>query len=378
MLDPAALLSGQLPTPGDEAAIVALALLTGERHRLARDQFAVLRSIPAGQWVAVSDRDVQTVYELIELGLVVVDGEEPPEASLRDRGEKLAASEWNLYAALYHFMTRWGGVELSDAEGEAFDLRESSRAAAREHLRRHGPPPSEFAPERGTPALKLPGADRGGELYRTLLARRTTRAYDPDAPMTLAQFDTVLRYVFGCHGYGANAAGVTVIKRTSPSGGALHPVDAYPIVSNVAGIDPGIYQYDSREHALRLLTELDTDVARQRATALMCGQRYFGSAHVSFVLAARFERAHWKYRRHQKAYAGILMDAAHLSQTLYLVAAELGLGAFVTIAVNARDADRELGLDGIGEGVIAVAGCGPRHPDGSPLEPEFAPGPPPR
>ena len=79
----------------------------------------------------------------------------------------------------------------------------------------------------------------------------------------------------------------------------------------------------------------------------MCGQSYFGTAAVSFVLTARFYRNHWKYRRHQKAYAGILMDAAHLSQTLYLVSDDLGLGAYVTIAINARDIEARLGLDGV-------------------------------
>ena len=82
----------------------------------------------------------------------------------------------------------------------------------------------------------------------------------------------------------------------------------------------------------------------------MSGQDYFGAAHVSFVLAARFYRNHWKYRRHPRAYAGILMDAAHLSQTLYLVAAELGLGAYMTIAINGRDIEERLGLDGVEAG----------------------------
>ena len=105
----------------------------------------------------------------------------------------------------------------------------------------------------------------------------------------------------------------------------------------------------------------------------MCGQSYFGDAHVSFVLAARFARTQWKYRRHEKAYAGVLMDAAHLSQTLYLVAERLGLGAFVTLAVNGRDAEARLGLDGCSEGVVAMAGCGPRAQAGSPLDPRFVP-----
>src|SRR5205085_9770337 len=93
----------------------------------------------------------------------------------------------------------------------------------------------------------------------------------------------------------------------------------------------------------------------------------------TFILTARFYRNHWKYRRHQKAYAGLLMDAAHLSQTLYLVSTELNLGAFVTIAINARDIEERLGIDGVTEGVIAMTGCGRRMPGESPLELRFSP-----
>jgi SagB-type dehydrogenase family enzyme len=105
----------------------------------------------------------------------------------------------------------------------------------------------------------------------------------------------------------------------------------------------------------------------------MSGQTYFGSAHVLVFMAARFERNHWKYHAHDKAYPAILMDAAHLSQTLYLVAAELGLGAFVTAAVNTVDVDERLGLDGYREGSLAICGFGPPAAEPSPFDPAFVP-----
>ena len=66
------------------------------------------------------------------------------------------------------------------------------------------------------------------------------------------------------------------------------------------------------------------------------------------------------------------MDAAHLSQTLYLVAGDLGLGAFVTAAINGLAIEERLGLDGVTEGAVAVAGCGRERRERSPLEPTFA------
>lgn len=361
LLDVAALFAGGDAVRSGDPQLLALAVLTGERHRLTRADLDLLLSVPAERWIAADARH----DALARKGLLISD--DPELADLRERDEALSANEWNLYAALFHHMTRWSGVDIRGGL-EELELGAESRAAAREFVKRHGPPPGPFhAPHDGT-VLDLPDGARTGQLFQTLAARRTTRAFDLGAAMTLEDLSTVLHYVFGCHGYATTVADVVSIKRTSPSGGGLHPVEAYPIVRDVRGIAPGIYHYDPRGHSLTLVAELERGEARRTATAFMCGQSYFGAAHVSFVLTARFYRSHWKYRRHQKAYPGILMDAAHLSQTLYLVSAELGLGAFVTLAVNARDIEARLGIDGVGEGVVAMIGCGRRAPGESPLE----------
>lgn len=372
-LDVAAVLSGEVPQPEPEAKTLALVLLTGERHALGPSDLETLRHVPSSLWIDDDRLDPDIVRSLVDRGLLL---SEAGDDRLRRRDESLAANEWNLYAALYHFMTQWTGVDVGAQEAE--QLRAQAREAAQAFVAEHGPPPDAFAdsPTEGD-KLQLPATRPDGELYRTLLARRTTRAFDPDVAMTIDELGTVLHYVFGCHGYGTTVADVVSIKRTSPSGGGLHPIEAYPIVSNVAGVEPGIYRYSVRDHSIVRLSALHPDEARRMATAFMCGQNYFGAAHVSFVLTARFYRNHWKYRQHQKAYAGILMDAAHLSQTLYLVSTELGLGAFVTLAVNGLDIEKRLGLDGVSEGVIAMTGCGPPAPGVSPLELQFTPGAPP-
>lgn len=377
-LDVAALLRAELPEPAASARVIALAALTGEHHVLDAAELDVLRSIPADTWSAPDARDRRAVESLTDKALLISDADDPTLAALRERDEALSANEWNLYAALYHYMTQWASLDIRDTGEDESQLATRSVAAAQEFGFAHGPAPPPFAALGRGDALRLPGKMRDGELYRTLTARRTTRVFDSDTPMTLEQLDTVLLYVFGCHGYAHTAAGVDCIKRTSPSGGGLHPIEAYPIVSNVDGVDAGIYHYNVGEHSLELLEGLEADEARELATTFMCGQSYFGTAAVCFVLTARFYRNHWKYRRHQKAYAGILMDAAHLSQTLYLVSGDLGLGAYVTIAINSRDIEARLGLDGVREGVIAITGCGPRGQGQSALELSFSPWSPPR
>jgi putative peptide maturation dehydrogenase len=354
----------------DGARPLALSLLTGERYVLERAQLDLVMSVPADSWT-----DAEAKHEpLVELGLLVSDDDDARHRELRERDEALSSNEWNPYAAVYHQMTRWSGVDV--LRGAEPELGVEAKAVAQAYVARHGPPPGPFRDPWPAPSIPLPAGGRSGALYRTLAARRTTRAFDSRRPLTLEELSSLLHYVFGCHGHATTIANVVCIKRTSPSGGGLHPIDAYPIVSDVTGLAPGIYHYDVRRHAMALLAELDVEEARRTATSFMCGQSYFGAAPVCFVLAARFYRNHWKYRRHQKAYAGILMDAAHLSQTLHLISAEMGLGAFITLAINTRDIEARLGLDGVSEGVVAMTGCGRPAAGRSPLELAFAPGTP--
>ena len=67
------------------------------------------------------------------------------------------------------------------------------------------------------------------------------------------------------------------------------------------------------------------------------------------------------------------MDAAHLSQTFYLVCADLGLGAFVTAAINGANIEERLGLDGFTEGALAICGCGIPAEHQSAADPKFLP-----
>lgn len=373
VLDVESLLQGIPLTASDEARIVAMAVLTGERHPIDRRDWEVLMSIPTDRWVDDGGFDTEILRTLLDNGLILSDSSDSRYRELRERDEKLTATAWHPYATLYHYLTQWSGVDIRDGDGDDAELAAETATGVRDLVAEHGLPPTELPHVSSDHTVALPGRLRPEPFYRTLTERRTTRAFDLEQPMSLDDLDTVLRYVFGVHGFASRVEGVVCIKRTSASGGGLHPITAYPIIANVEGIAPGVYHYNAGDHSLALVSSLTTLEAHELATGFMSGQSYFGSAHVSFVLAARFYRNHWKYRRHPRAYAGILMDAAHLSQTLYLVAAELGLGAYVTIAINGRDIEARLGLDGVEAGPIAVCGCGPRAAHSSPLEPRFTP-----
>jgi putative peptide maturation dehydrogenase len=350
---------------------VAVSALTGLEVPLAEGELELLLATPTDRWVREADvGDPRTVRKLAAKGLLLSDEPGEPFAELRRRYERLGSPPWNLYAALHRGLTAWRDVEVTvSAEAKPEELADEFARGSPAFIERFGPPPPAFHRAGNAPGAPLPPGDRSGALYDRLLARRTTRGFDRAAALGKAELATVLRYVWGCHGVARLGDEVTILKKTSPSGGSLHPIEVYPLVRSVEGIEPGLYHYDVERHALEPLELLTEEGAEALARSFLGGQWYFSSAQVVFVLTARFERNFWKYRDHDKAYAAVLMDAGHLSQTLYLVCAELGLGAFVAGAINDATIDERLRLPAFAEGAIAICGCGRPAPSG--LEPRF-------
>ena len=372
-LDVDQLLRGVLE-PVTVQQICALSILRGEAIPLSADEFQLVTSTPSDDWVESVDEE--TTRRLALQGVLLSDETDPELEALRARHESLETATWNLEAALYYFLSKWHGIDLRRLAGqdETSELLPPTDEAVQAFVDRVGLPPVAFhSVARPSAVHELPLVERDGDLYDVLLRRETTRSFDRGASLTLQELAVVLRYVFGYHGYMPLLGQVTTLKRTSPSAGGFHPIEAYPLITAVDELEPGLYHYNGAEHSLELLAPLTVDEARSAATTFVCGQTYFGDAQVMLVLAARFDRAFWKYRNHRKALTALLMDAAHLSQTLYLVATELGLGAFVTAAINNTDIEERFGIDGYREGVLAVCGFGRPAAERSPFDPEFLP-----
>jgi putative peptide maturation dehydrogenase len=164
------------------------------------------------------------------------------------------------------------------------------------------------------------------------------------------------------------APGAVAVKKTSPAGGGLHAVEAYLLVQRAEGLTPGFYHYLSLEHALEPMRALTTEEAASYAHRFVAGQNWFANVPVMVIMTARFDRLFWKYRRHTKAWRVVHLDVGHLSQTMYLSAADLGLGAFVTAAINDRLVEQALELTPMREGAIAIVGFGPRAETKTTLE----------
>lgn len=372
-LDIEALLRGEARlSPRQE--LYAISLFDGEEHPMTVAEMNVLAGIPSDRWVPVS-RDAAAwedrtdlLRDFTQAGIVLCDAPGEPFETFRRREEGLSSADWNVYAALYHAMKKWRDVDVDATRPRVASLRQM----ADRFENQHGDLPAHFHSVPGNLGTHLlPASHKRGDLYRTLLARKTTRGFDRDAPLDLDSLTTILYYVFGCQGYTGAAGGMWLLKKTSPSGGSLHPIEVYPLIRNVEGIEPGLYHYSVERHALETLTVHTEEEAAASARLFAAGQAYAGDAQALLVVTARFPRSFWKYRTHEKAYSVILLDAGHLSQTFYLVCADLNLGAFVTAAVNDVNIEDALGLDGFSEGALAVMGVGQPARENSRQDPVF-------
>ena len=369
VVDAGAFLRGELKVT-TESHIEALSILTGEKHRISSVQLNLISRFSARSWSAASRVDGDPALaetpleEIARRGWLLSDADDPHLKALRRRDELLRSQQWHPLAALYHFMTRERNLSPVDLEA----LAKTARADAEALVKKHGPPPEPFhkVPAAG-PSVELPWTDPEGAFYEALTNRRTVRAFDSTRSMAFQDLATLLQYTFGCQGYIELSPQTAMVHKTSPSGGSLHPIEAYPLILNVEGVPTGLYHYNIHDHALVPLRRFDHAEAAKLAAEFANGQLYAGSAHALILMTARFFRNYWKYRRRSRTYGVILIDAGHLSQTFYLVAAELGLGAFFSASVDGHRIEEELGVEPQEEGALAICGCGVRKKDGTDL-----------
>jgi SagB-type dehydrogenase family enzyme len=203
--------------------------------------------------------------------------------------------------------------------------------------------------------LALPRPRVQGEFTRVLTTRRTWRRF-ATGKIALGDLATLLGLTFGVREWVAVPPLGRFAVKTSPSGGALHPIEAYVVARDVEGISPGIYHYDASRHGLELLRR---GMTRDRMSDYVMGQRWFSEAASFVFMTAVFTRTQWKYR-YPRAYRVVLAETGHLCQTFCLVATWLGLAPFCTMAIADSKIDRDLGIDGVTEGVLYVAGVGKR------------------
>lgn len=173
---------------------------------------------------------------------------------------------------------------------------------------------SESAVSYETFPLPQPILDGETSVSEALFERRSQRDFQ-DTELTQEQLAQLLWA----------AAGVTTEdgRRTAPSAGTLYPLDLYVVVTQVRGLEPGLYLYQPEQHTLAKV------LAGDFRTALAEGsldQPAIQRAPATLLYTVVYERLIERYGdRGIERYAYI--EVGHSAQNVLLQAQALGLGA---------------------------------------------------
>ena len=212
-------------------------------------------------------------------------------------------------------------------------------------------------------SIKLPESDRiTSSLEQLLHDRHSTRDFDDRKPINLAELSTFLNRVARVRAKWSGQVDFADvgpdIEYTSwpyPEAGSAFEIEIYLAVANCDGLTPGFYHYDADAHVLAAI-----DVRPQHFEAMLQSAEFAMDApsppQILITIAARFGRISWKYSA--IAYALILKDVGVLTQTLYLVATDLGLGGCAIGTANIDLFAKMTGLDIHVEGPVGQFGLG--------------------
>ena len=208
-----------------------------------------------------------------------------------------------------------------------------------------------------------PSRSRAVSPFAKLLRNRhSTRSFDDENPITLAELSRFLdgtarvvsRWTSRAD-LGDAAASVAYAARPYPSAGASYPLELYLASDNCNGLARGFYHYDAGEHALTPIgvRPHELDELLRGATIAMDAP---AAPQILITIAARFGRVSWKYS--SLAYALILKDVGVLTQTLYLMATDMGLGGCAIGSTNIDLFARMTGVDFHVEGPVGQFALG--------------------
>ena len=172
-----------------------------------------------------------------------------------------AWDKWNPSAGLFHTATK--DTPFIDLDVFVSNLIEKQDVRPR---------PAAVKRYDTAPSVELPKPRVRGGFPAVLRDRRTWRRFGR-RPIDIDSLSALLHLSFGVQGWASTHGEGRVPLKTSPSGGARHPLEAYVVVRRAAGLESGIYHYASDVHRLERLP-----CARAVHLSMRCCRRSGGIA----------------------------------------------------------------------------------------------------
>ncbi|MBD3181112.1 SagB/ThcOx family dehydrogenase [Candidatus Poribacteria bacterium] len=206
------------------------------------------------------------------------------------------------------------------------------------------PDPIKTYPDAETIPLPPPMRSAGNFIW-DIMARRRSRRDFKDESISMQELSQILWAT-----QGATSRRGQFILRTSPSAGALFPIETYVLINRVDDLEKGVYHYSVPDHSLSLLKK---GAFGHKIAQAGLQQDMLNFSAIDLIWTAVIQRSKWKYK--ERAYRYIYMDAGHIGQNAYLASETLGLGCCTVGAFFDDEVNEIVGVDGKDE--FAVYMC---------------------
>ena len=190
--------------------------------------------------------------------------------------------------------------------------------------------------------------NQGKSFWEVLQHRRSRRRFSGNT-MSLPD---LARLLWAAQGITAQAG--AHFFRTSPSAGALYPIETYVAAGNIEGVKQGMYHLNVAEFLLEEIS-LESHIGKEVAQASL-DQSFMENSSAIFIWSAIFRRNMSKYGNRGGRY--ICMDVGHICQNLLLAAENLGFSACPVAAFYDDEVNDLLHIDGQEESVLYLAAVG--------------------
>ncbi len=279
-----------------------------------------------GEGDDLSEEEIQAFFILL-MNIRALDDPAQPSAPAK-KAKKTVLAQWDFHDLLFHTRSRMG--RHAKPVGGTFRFKDGIDPL----------PALKPVPDENHISLFKPDLDTLKKndipFTKILEDRRSIRDYS----QTSLTIDQVGEFLFRA------ARAVTVqdpdpdrgifyqsTTRPSPSGGAMHPFEIYPLINECTGIEPGLFHYNPKAHTLSRVSKVTDETEQLLDHACMATNLQYEPG-ILMVVAARFQRTGWKYE--SIAYSLILKDLGALYQTFYLVATAMDLAP---CAIGTGDSD---------------------------------------
>lgn len=207
--------------------------------------------------------------------------------------------------------------------------------------------PSPYKIYNGFPRIELPK----GQAYPTLPALESIKKGGYGGTRNIESIAMLSEILHLSYGHTAKKVypGITYYLRSSPSAGALYPVEVYFISSSIPGLTDGLYHYTPYDSSIYLIRQGDLRGIISKATG---GNRTVINSQLTIILTTIFWRSSWKYQ--ERAYRYCLLDAGHLIGNIHAVGSSLNMGPLLIENFIDEDINRLLGIGGKREASIAI------------------------